>query len=183
MMITNPTYWTWNKEIPESVCDAIIAEGKKMQSESAIVGHGAGDGLVNTELRDSKVAWFPASSWVGAITWHYMFKANEQAWNFNITHQENPQFTIYEPDQFYDYHCDESVIRDGQRKLSLVITITDPKDYTGGEFDFEGVEEKPDIAARGSIIVFPSHLRHRANKVISGTRYSLVNWFTGPSFK
>ena len=36
---------------------------------------------------------------------------------------------------------------------------------------------------QGTIIVFPSFIRHRVNPVTKGIRYSLVNWFEGPAFK
>ena len=35
-MITDPLYWLWKKEIPESVCDAIIEEGKKLELKDSI---------------------------------------------------------------------------------------------------------------------------------------------------
>jgi PKHD-type hydroxylase len=68
------------------------------------------------------------------------------------------------------------------RKVSVVISITDPDTYEGGEFEFiDGT--KPDIKQRGSILVFPSFVEHRVTPITSGTRYSLVNWYCGDKFK
>ena len=36
---------------------------------------------------------------------------------------------------------------------------------------------------QGTIIIFPSMLQHRVTPVTNGTRYSLVQWFSGPNFK
>ena len=78
------------------------------------------------------------------------------------------------------------------RKLSLVCSLSDPKDYTGGRFQFKLTDEKTgenydfeveEILPRGSIIVFPSFLYHRVKPVKQGTRYSLVAWSNGFPYK
>ena len=68
------------------------------------------------------------------------------------------------------------------RKLSITIILSDSIEYDGGEFVFEkGGDEV--FKNQGTVIVFPSFIRHRVNPVTKGIRYSLVNWFTGPAFK
>jgi PKHD-type hydroxylase len=78
------------------------------------------------------------------------------------------------------------------RKLSVTCSLSDPKDYKGGEleFDFRNKENgKPnirkcmEILPQGSIVVFPSFVWHRVKPVIKGTRYSLVIWNLGYPFK
>lgn len=181
-MIIEPTHWFWESEIPPSVCNVIISEGLRGGIAAAVVD--TDNPKVNEDIRLSRTAFLEPSkhAWLSAIAWHYMSQANKQAWNFAITGQEVPQFTVYDVDDFYDYHQDSSRHKDGMRKLSLVITLND--DYGGGDFQFEGYkrEEQPLIKPRGSVMVFPSALRHRVAPVTFGTRYSLVNWFTGPKF-
>ena len=87
----------------------------------------------------------------------------------------------------------ESTHKHGRvRKLSVTVSLSDPKDYKGGdlEFDFRNHPLKStnklactQIKPRGSIVVFPSFLWHRVKPVISGTRYSLVLWNIGFPFK
>lgn len=178
-MNINPLFWSWQKEIPESVCQAIIDEGLRLDAGQGRVGTPEN---VNLEVRNSKVAFFSWNSWIGAICAHYMHQANNQAWGFDITGQQDPQFTIYENDQFYEFHEDSSMLENNMRKISMVISITDPNTYEGGEFEFiDGT--KPDLKPRGSILVFPSFVQHRVTPVTSGTRYSLVNWFVGNKFR
>jgi PKHD-type hydroxylase len=179
-MKCDPLYWYWKAELPDSLCDAIITEGLKLSHKDGQVGDG--EGIVDDSIRKSKVAFFPCDSWVSAITTHYMHRANTAAWNFDITGAQDPQFTIYNPGEFYDFHSDCDLLEGSMRKLSVVITITDPNTYTDGEFEFDN-GEKPDIKSRGSVMVFPSFLRHRVTPVEIGVRYSLVNWFVGPQFK
>ena len=76
---------------------------------------------------------------------------------------------------------------DGQegldRKLSISIQLSDKLDYEGGNFEFEDITSSMDFKEIGTIIIFPSYLRHRVTKVTSGIRRSLVAWFYGPNWK
>jgi len=122
-------------------------------------------------------------------------------WNFNITKKENNQFTIYGKKQFYHWHKDhhEDINKDPNspfyntiRKISMTIQLSDPKDYKGGNLEFflpnNSPEEKKitkttEILPRGTITFFPSFIWHRVTPVTKGTRYSLVTWFSGETFK
>lgn len=77
------------------------------------------------------------------------------------------------------------------RKLSVTVSLSDPKTYTGGnlKFDFGPHSDGgryhvcKEIRPRGSIIVFPSHVYHQVTPVTRGIRYSLVAWNLGNPFK
>ena len=76
---------------------------------------------------------------------------------------------------------------DKHRKLSMVIQLSDPKDYEGGILEIHANEHYPpppdELKRRGTIVVFPSFLRHRVIPVTKGVRYSLVAWIEGPHFR
>jgi PKHD-type hydroxylase len=74
------------------------------------------------------------------------------------------------------------------RKISLTLNLNKPGEYEGGDlkFDFGLHKDKKDrfhvceeIRPQGSIIVFPSFLKHCVTPVTKGTRYSLVLWTLG----
>lgn len=78
------------------------------------------------------------------------------------------------------------------RKISMTLNLTDPSTYDGGDllFDFgnasqsKQTQEEIDIArTQGTIVVFPSFVRHCVSPVTRGTRYSLVNWSLGRPFR
>ena len=79
------------------------------------------------------------------------------------------------------------------RKLSVTVSLSNSKDYEGGELEFDFRNKDPEkkrnivtceeIVERGSIVVFPSHLWHRVQPVTKGIRYSLVIWSLGQPFK
>ena len=78
-------------------------------------------------------------------------------------------------------------------KLSVTVTLSDPKDYKGGELEFDFRNMDPDkkpsilkckeILPKGSLVVFPSFVWHRVCPVKSGERNSLVIWNLGYPFK
>ena len=79
------------------------------------------------------------------------------------------------------------------RKLSVTVSLSDPKNYKGGDlqFDLSNPKQKnkriittiENIKPQGSIVVFPSFLWHRVTPVTKGTRYSLVIWSLGKPWK
>ena len=138
--------------------------------------------------------------WIYNEVQPYIHQANKSAgWNFDWNWSEACQFTKYKPGQYYDWHCDswEGVYKakgptEGKiRKLSVTVSLSDEKDYSGGELEFQfRNQDNPkrtkvctEILPRGSVVVFPSFIWHRVKPVTKGVRYSLVLWNLGYPFK
>ena len=136
--------------------------------------------------RSSKIYWIN-ESWVQELLWEYILEANKKTFHFDVINKSEIQFTEYRSDEGgkYDWHHD--VNWNGQegldRKLSISIQLSDKLDYEGGNFEFEEITSSMDFKEIGTIIIFPSYLRHRVTKVTLGTRRSLVAWFYGPNWK
>ena len=176
-------FWHWDAEIPDLVCNAIIERGLELSQLEALVGDDK-EGAVDEDVRKTRVGFFQENqdAWLFHVLAGYVEKANKNSgWDFNINHQQDPQFTVYDKDFFYDFHEDSSYHQKDMRKLSLVVLLSDPSDYTGGGFEFRDADLEEIPTKRGSILVFPSFLYHRVSPVESGVRYSIVNWFTGPA--
>lgn len=81
----------------------------------------------------------------------------------------------YEVGDFFKVHTDAS--RAYPRQVSTVYYIND--DYTGGEifFPYINLEVKP---KKDEFLVFPSTnlFSHYAKEVVTGTKYSMPNWFS-----
>ena len=154
--------------------------------------------------RNSNVVWMN-DRWIYKEIQPYVHRANAEAgWNFDWSFSESCQFTKYEKGQFYDWHCDSwdrPYIRENAndpshgkiRKLSVTVSLSDPKDYKGGELEFDFRNKDPDkkphirkcteILPKGCLVVFPSFVWHRVCPVKKGSRYSLVIWNLGWPFK
>ena len=140
--------------------------------------------------------------WIYKELHPYINIANQNAgWNFQWDFSEQCQFTKYELNQYYGWHCDSFYepyandhnnlnFRGKIRKLSMTVCLSDEKDYKGGEFEFQPrSEDDPnpsieckEVRQKGSIVVFPSFVWHRVKPVTEGTRYSLVMWSLGRPF-
>jgi PKHD-type hydroxylase len=152
--------------------------------------------------RDSDIVWLN-ERWIYNAIHPYIHQANKDAnWNFEWSFSESCQFTKYKKGQYYDWHCDswnkpyDSVNTPShgkQRKLSVTLSLSDDKDYSGGELEFDFRNTDPDkkanthvlkeIRSKGSLVVFPSDVWHRVKPVKRGVRHSLVIWNLGWPFK
>jgi len=206
-------YFYFKNALTPKFCDELIKYGVAQQEQLALTGGQTrkieeGETLSEEDLkdlkkkRDSNIVWIN-DRWVYKEIQPYIHEANRLAgWNFEWDWSESCQFTKYKLNQFYDWHCDSweipynepnDLTRHGKiRKLSVTCSLSDPKDYKGGELEFDFRNQEPDkptvrkcaeISERGSIVVFPSHVWHRVKPVTEGTRYSLVIWNLGYPFR
>jgi predicted 2-oxoglutarate/Fe(II)-dependent dioxygenase YbiX len=67
------------------------------------------------------------------------------------------------------------------RKLSMVVLLSDPADFSGGHLDVVGWGPQP--LERGRAIFVPSYFWHQVHPVTAGIRVSFVGWCHGPSFR
>ena len=203
-------YWYFQNAIPPRICDMILqygAEEKEKQVQAITGGLGLNrdtnkNPLSKKELkdlkkkRDSNVVWM-SDRWIYREIQPYIAEANKNAdWNFEWDFTEPCQFTIYKKGQYYNWHCDSwhKPYDSGKaRKLSMTLSLTDPKKYKGGELEFDFRNKDPhqkrnlkvctEILPQGSMVVFPSFVWHRVRPVTKGVRYSLVCWNLGYPFK
>lgn len=137
-------------------------------------------------IRSSSIRWL-TDEWLRDLLIGYIQNANAASFGVDLDDKVEIQFTEYHAVQngHYDWHHD--VYWNGQddsdRKLSMTVQLSDPADYGGGTFEFDEVQTTADFTATGTILMFPSYLRHRVLPVTSGTRRSLVAWFSGPRWR
>ena len=183
MIKIEPLWWAWKADLPDSLCDAIIEEGLLIEPLQGVVG--IGDGVVATDKRDATVRWF-GQNWIQFMVMQYAHQANSQTWGFHLNGCSDIQFTEYSTKQHYDFHMDTDQWQHDMRKVSIVIQLSDPEDYEGGDFEFrhagsKEIEKVDILRKRGTVLVFPSWYEHRVTPVTKGTRYTLVAWMSGPA--
>lgn len=70
------------------------------------------------------------------------------------------------------------------RKLSMTVILSDPSDYTGGEFVFDPKVPLPSkVEGKGTVALFTSHSQHKVEEITSGVRNILFIFMTGPEWK
>lgn len=203
-MILRTQYFWFSSALSSKDCDNIIQFSKKKSFKKASVYQ---NGNIDKSRKDLKfrktdVTWLDLKPLYDLIT-PYVQEANiKSGWNFNINGVEKIQLAKYEKGAFFDWHPDqmEEPFNDPTdkrtfgkiRKLSVSINLSNPKDYTGGDFKMLLPSKDPkklkeenikQIKPRGSIVIFPSFVKHCVTKIKKGTRYSLVLWYLGERFK
>ena len=173
-------YWLWKEALPKDLCDLLMKERSVLEEDAAVVATADG-GTVDKNIRDSKVCWAPANHWIEGVLYNYGLYACESAgWDFHLGRPEPVQLTAYDKEGFYGWHEDWAplVASPEVRKISVIALLSDPEDFEGGQFQF--AEEDTINMKRGSILAFPSFLRHQVTPVTYGKRYSAVCWIRGP---
>ena len=121
---------------------------------------------------------------------------NRNHFGFNLYDSKpDVQFTEYSSEYQgeYNWHMDTLFNQNvWERKLSIVLQLSDPSEYEGGDFLISSSGEKgaenitlndPQFKKQGSVIVFPSFVQHKISPVTKGVRNSLVTWIDGPSWR
>ena len=172
----------WQSQIKPEECDAMIERLRQLPPIEATTFNAAED------YRKSNVRWVDDQE-IQEMLWWYAREANRFAFGLDVQNTGMVQFTEYgtEYGGKYDWHHDVDWQSDAafDRKISVVLQLSDGNYYEGCDFQFDEVQN-PDhdaLRAKGTIICFPSYLRHRVTEITKGTRYSLVAWFEGPRWK
>ena len=219
-MIPKNYYWYFKDALSPSICNKIIKLGRSKQKAQALTYAVSGNTPAIRDLkkkplteqekqilfkkRNSQVSWIN-DPWLYNLIYPFVRTANKNAgWNFEWDWSESMQFSHYTKGHFYGWHNDSSPIplddpsnpqSHGKiRKLSTVISLSNPASYQGGQFQMDYRAEDPDEGDRqihnvselneqGTLLCFPSFIWHRLQPLIKGKRHSLIFWHWGKPFK
>ncbi len=94
----------------------------------------------------------------------------------DLTVDSTFEFIQYSKDDHFQWHDDVRLNNPKVETISAIIILND--NFKGGDLLFRKDLKvtKPDINV-GSLVVFPSKLKHKVNKITEGFRYSLCCWF------
>jgi len=140
------------------------------------------------DYRISDIAWLGDNNetqWVYQKIADLAKIANREMWNFDIWgYHDSLQYTIYYGDGgHYDWHAD---LGPGisNRKLSVVLQLSDPSEYEGGDLEMNPGGQILTVPKKlGLICFFPSFLLHRVKPLTAGVRRSLVTWLCGANLR
>lgn len=168
-------------------CDRIVALARGATPRDA--------GLVgaNTQhdIRRANLVWIhdvPGATWVMDRIIDIVATANRDVFDVALREfGESAQVARYGAERkgHFDWHSD---IGTGpwasQRKLTLVVQLSDPAGYTGGQLQVWPSHAAITAAAdKGTATLFPSYLLHRVTPVTAGERHSLTIWAHGPHYR
>jgi PKHD-type hydroxylase len=178
---------SWSDGFTKEEIDRIVSIGDSLTIQEAIVGK---DKIVDETIRSSKTGWIdltPETTFIYENLAYIARQLNGQFFDLDIWgFVEHLQYTVYDgKDDHYTWHLDRGgSTSQAPRKLSLVLQLSDPSEYEGGDLEiFEGPEPTVVKKEKGLVVAFPSFVLHRVTPVTKGIRKTLVVWLTGPRFK
>ncbi len=112
-------------------------------------------------------------------------KQLNNAYRYTIENLAQMDLLKYEKGGKYDWHQDVLYNKAKHRKFSIIIQLSDGKDYKGGDFELRDPYNinLSTFRDKGSMLVFPSFLWHRITPIKRGKRQSIVSWIEGPPWK
>jgi PKHD-type hydroxylase len=189
-MFHRESFATWNNVFSDEELVLLDKMATDRGLGQATVGDNEGEN--DPTVRISNVAWIDLredSRWLYDRLSYVANQLNGQFFQFDLYgFNEDMQYTVYDGEKqgHYTWHLDDSGknTQRGPRKLSLVIQLSDPSEYEGGELQLK-VGPDPTVVdkAKGLVAAFPSYTLHRATPVTKGIRKTLVVWITGPAFR
>ena len=171
-------------------CDEFVKYcTKQYEPQPATIGFK--NDLTKSDYRECDIRWLEPNIETELVDtlWRYVDRANRDSFDVDVRYINELQFTTYKGknEGRYGWHHDVDFKNPlpHHRKLSLTLQLSDPKDYEGGEFEFEkGIDELPiEVKEKGTVLIFPSFYQHQVKPVTSGTRHSLVTWVEGPHWR
>jgi len=171
--------------VSDDFCNEIIENGEAKIFENAKLSGG------DINNRSSKVSWINDKKFQTPLSQFVQSANTESNWNFSLKEFEELQYTLYNVGDHYDWHHDchnKPYENKTIRKLSFTLCLND--EYEGGNFSIwdadprkKEIKTKTIKLKKGEMLVFPSHLWHKVDKVTKGTRKVLVGWVVGNQWK
>jgi len=171
--------------VSDDFCNEIIENGEAKIFENAKLSGG------DINNRSSKVSWINDKKFQTPLSQFVQSANTESNWNFSLKEFEELQYTLYNVGDHYDWHHDchnKPYENKTIRKLSFTLCLND--EYEGCNFSIwdadprkKEIKTKTIKLKKGEMLVFPSHLWHKVDKVTKGTRKVLVGWVVGNQWK
>lgn len=189
-------FWQlWESRFSDKTCDRIINLCKLYPETIGLTGQNPDPSSQDKNVRSSNIRWIdPLDKDLSDLFLDIddmFWQANRNVFGLSIDKTYEYQFTEYDKSYNGHYNWHNDVIWDSplesHRKLSMIIQLSDPSNYEGGDlmfdfFDRSTIDDKV-LKKRGTVIIFPSIIPHKVSPVTEGHRCSFVIWKEGPKWR
>lgn len=128
---------------------------------------------------------FRGNEWLFERITTILDEVNSLYYQFNLIDLRTLNFLIYREDDSLPWHRDigDSDKNFLTRKLTLVLFLSDINDYEGGKLGFIPDINFDLVQEQGAVILYPSFIVHRVEKVTKGVRYIIIASAHGQPFR
>lgn len=174
-------------------CDDILKIDSSVFPPGVLTNDGVKN-VVNNNWRIAKAGWVPRDGYEWLYNLVRVKAAEENAMNFGVNVigiLDGISFMRYEADESgaglhgkFNWHSDIGEGYTNMRKLSMVISLSDPEEYEGGDLRlFINGEMNVGKLQKGEMAIFPSYVQHCVTPVTKGVRQTLVAFISGPRYR
>ena len=176
--------------ISSELCDKIVTTMRKKGLVPGLVWDGSkfivdeGYRVVDTaDILESDVPELYDALQQLALELNEVFKFNIYGVFDDAIFMEYRQANVNHGDGFFNWHTDSGDGYTSLRKFSIVIGLTEPHEYDGGELLVQSGSQKRSIRLhKGECAAFPAYISHCVTPVARGVRNSIVVFIVGPRF-
>lgn len=175
----------FHQGLTDSQVEKITDYATVHQRQQALV-----DGELKPEVCRGHVTSLPLNDETG---WLYQrvgsmaSKVNEVLWNFSLAGMSEPAEVVeYTGDEqgHYNWHMDLGQDKAVHRKICVVIQLSDPSSYEGGDLQlYLGSESVSIQKEKGYVCVFPAYVLQQITPVTKGHAQFLVLRLSGEAFR
>lgn len=195
-----PPYVWFPSVLSPPECDALSQLAETRGLTDGAIGNDGNASAVVHDYRKAETAQLLPSDRVSGESIEWLFErvrdkvmwANANHYRFDLHGLwQQINFLKYQAAQHegdipghYDAHQDFGGGDSSQRKLSVVLQLSNPADYDGCRLLLHTEREfDPGHVGQGDMLVFPSWCVHRVSAITRGERRALVSWVSGPQFR
>lgn len=163
--------------------------------------HDHGEEAVVEQIRRTRIVHLPRAAGAGLEQRLDEWKQRlAEHFDTALGECQTPQFLSYTQGDYFRAHVDaarseRSTASIVQRRVSVVVFLntqdnpSDAGDYSGGDLVLYGLLPGEQWgkygaavpSAPGTLVAFPSHMRHEVTEVTRGTRATVVSWYLSPA--
>jgi len=189
-MSNRPIYWYWHNMLNLKQVKQLnkFIERNYKEDENENLGAIGPNGEKLKNLKTKIINYEKVKKYIHPIV-DNVFLTNRDHFGFDLfsfSDQSGAHYNVYDSktQDSYDWHIDRSLFPYSDMKLTVIINLSE-KLFEGGDLFIQQTEIVgiPELKQIGTVIAFPSYVRHKVTPVIKGVRKNLVLFFTGPNFK
>lgn len=189
-MSNRPFYWYWHNMLNLKQVKQLnkFIERNYKEDENENLGAIGPNGEKLKNLKTKIINYEKVKKHIYHIV-ESVFLINRDQFGFdlyNYSDQNGTHYNVYDSktQDNYDWHIDRSLFPYTDMKLTVIINLSE-KLFEGGDLFIQQTEivGVPELRQIGTVIAFPSYVRHKVTPVTKGVRKNLVLFFNGPNFK
>lgn len=188
-LVNNPAlgedYSVHMSTLSDEEVDRIRVYGDRLATKSVLL-FGAHD-EAQVKVQGARIPVDDESRWIYERMASLTHEINAESYQYDLTgFHESFYYLTYDSavGAHFNWHLDFGPQTPAPRKLSLILQLSDPSEYDGGDFDI--MTPRGHVRThkcRGIVTAMPSYKIHRVTPVTRGIRRTVAMFAVGPNFR